>query len=162
VRIVVVGGSVAGIAACQALRAEGWNGEIIVVSDEVTSYDRPPLSKSVLLGTTRPAELRLADEREIGRLRVDRRSPARAEDLDLERGILDVDGRELPFDGLIIATGSRARTPPFPAEGIYLLRTLEDALRLRAALCGATTPSSLAPVSLGLKWLLVPGSSGSR
>ena len=54
-RIVVVDGSVAGIAACQALRAEGWDGEIIVVSDEVTSYDRPPLSKSVLLGTTRPA-----------------------------------------------------------------------------------------------------------
>jgi NADPH-dependent 2,4-dienoyl-CoA reductase/sulfur reductase-like enzyme len=137
VRIIVVGGSVAGIAACQALRAEGWEDEIVLISDERISYDRPPLSKRVLLGTTGPGELELADFQEFERLRIDRRSPTRAEELDLDRSVLHVDGGELAFDGLIIATGSHARLPPFPADGIHLLRTLDDALRLRAALLGA-------------------------
>ncbi|MFZ0041832.1 MAG: FAD-dependent oxidoreductase [Solirubrobacteraceae bacterium] len=133
-RIVVVGGSVAGVAACRALRREAWAGEIVLVGDEDVCYDRPPLSKGVLVGSTDPSELELADASALAELRVQRRARVRAESLDLARGVVGLERGELAFDGLILATGSHARHPNFPASGIHLLRTVEDALRLRDAL----------------------------
>jgi NADPH-dependent 2,4-dienoyl-CoA reductase/sulfur reductase-like enzyme len=135
-RIVVVGASVAGVAACKALRSAGWKGEIVLVGEESEYYDRPPLSKSVLLGTTVQRDLELAAPGELDRLDVQRRALARADSLDLERGVVNVDGvpSGLAFDGLIIATGSHARQPPFPARDAHLLRTLPDAIALRDAL----------------------------
>jgi NADPH-dependent 2,4-dienoyl-CoA reductase/sulfur reductase-like enzyme len=161
VRIIVVGGSVAGIAACQALRAEGWEDEIVLISDERISYDRPPLSKRVLLGTTGPGELELADFQEFERLRIDRRSPTRAEELDLDRSVLHVDGGELAFDGLIIATGSHARLPPSRPMGFIFYGRSMTLCASEPHFSGLTTSSSLAPDSSDLKWLLVHGASGS-
>ena len=133
-RIVVVGASVAGVAACRALRRAGWIGEIVLVGDEPTCYDRPPLSKGVLVGSFEPGEFDLADASTLAVLGVERRAPARAESLDVARSVVELDQGELAFDGLILATGAHARRPGFPASGIHLLRTLDDALRLRDAL----------------------------
>lgn len=133
-RIVVVGASVAGVAACRALRREGWAGEIVLVGDEALSYDRPPLSKGVLVGSTDVRELELADAGALTELGIDHRAPVRAEALDLARRVVALEQGELAFDGLILATGSHARRPRFPASGIHLLRTLDDATKLRDAL----------------------------
>ncbi len=160
-RIVVVGASVAGVAACQALRSAGWEGEIVLLGDEPESYNRPPLSKGVLLGTTTARELGLAAPGELERLGIQRRAPARAESLDLDRGVVNVEGvdgveGELAFDGLIIATGSHARRPPFPARAAHLLRTLPDAIALRDALRRAR---SLVVVGAGFIGLEVASSA---
>ncbi len=133
-RIVVVGGSVAGVAACRALRREGWADEIVLVGDEAVCYDRPPLSKGVLVGSTDACELELADASALGELGVERRAPMRAESLDLARRVVELEQGELAYDGLVLATGSYARRPSFPASGIHLLRTLDDAVGLRDAL----------------------------
>jgi NADPH-dependent 2,4-dienoyl-CoA reductase/sulfur reductase-like enzyme len=134
VRIVVVGGSVAGVAACRALRRDGWTGEIVLVGEEPSCYDRPPLSKGVLVGTADLDSLELADARALDELGVAHTAPVRAESLDLIRGVVGLEQGELAFDGLVLATGAHARHPSFPATGIHLLRTLSDAAGLRDAL----------------------------
>jgi NADPH-dependent 2,4-dienoyl-CoA reductase/sulfur reductase-like enzyme len=141
-RIVVVGASLAGLRAAETLRAEGFAGTVTVVGDEARApYDRPPLSKQVLTGEWGPERIVLAA------------GANDALDLTWERGVAAVgldppartvalaDGRALPYDGLVVATGARARTLPGTEGigGVHALRTLDDALALRAALdAGAT------------------------
>jgi len=139
-RAVVVGASLAGMRAAETLRAEGFAGSITVVGDEDhVPYDRPPLSKQLLTGEWEPDRLTLA--------------AARRDDLDLTwaRGVaatgLDLgartvalaDGRALPFDGVVIATGAAPRRIPGTRgrPGVHVVRTLDDATALAAALATA-------------------------
>ncbi|HST37859.1 MAG TPA: FAD-dependent oxidoreductase [Conexibacter sp.] len=134
-RIVVVGASLAGVHAASELRVQGFDGEITVVGEEPHQpYDRPPLSKEVLAGSRGEEVLALPldDARD-----VDWQLGAAATGLDLDRRVVKVGRREIPFDGLVIATGVRARrlrglAPGGP--GVHALRTLDDARRLRAEL----------------------------
>jgi NADPH-dependent 2,4-dienoyl-CoA reductase/sulfur reductase-like enzyme len=141
VRVVVVGASVAGVAACAALRAAGWPGEVVLVGEEPHApYDRPPLSKQLLCGTVGPADVGLPDASRLEDLRVTHRAGCAATELDLAARRLRLAGGErLRFDGLVVATGSRARRLPGQpdAEGLHVLRTLDDAVRLRAAVAAA-------------------------
>ncbi|MEV7505019.1 FAD-dependent oxidoreductase [Streptomyces sp. NPDC093018] len=136
-RIVVVGASLAGLRAAEALREQGFTGSLTVVGDEPhPPYDRPPLSKQVLLGVA-PADstglpMRRDPEAEwvLG---------VRATGLDtLGRRVLLDNGESLPYDRVLIATGTRARPWPNPAEaaldGVFTVRTREDAAGLAAAL----------------------------
>jgi len=135
-RIVVVGGSLAGLRAVETLRRDGYEGSLVVVGDEPhRPYDRPPLSKQVLAGTWGAEQTALPGseddhgaEWKLGR-RAERLDP-RARELALDSG------ERLPFDGLIVATGARVRQLPGtpPLAGIHGLRTLDDALAIRAAL----------------------------
>jgi 3-phenylpropionate/trans-cinnamate dioxygenase ferredoxin reductase component len=136
--VLVVGASLAGLRAVQALRRAGYDGRIQAIGAERhLPYDRPPLSKQVLAGAwdaERIALLRPGEEAELG---VAWRLGARAAGLDLAaRRVRLEGGEEVPFDGLVIATGAAARglpgTPPGLA-GVHTLRTLEDSLALRAA-----------------------------
>ncbi|MFJ9413756.1 NAD(P)/FAD-dependent oxidoreductase [Streptomyces sp. NPDC101227] len=136
-RIVVVGASLAGLRAAEALRDEGFDGELTLIGDEPHApYDRPPLSKAVLSGWLS------TDHTVLPRVRnIDARwllgTPASGVDL-RERRVTRADGREVPYDRLLIATGTRAR--PWPQrqggalDGVHLLRSRDDADRLRAAL----------------------------
>ena len=135
--IAVVGASLAGLRALQALRRAGFSGRLVAVGEESEPpYDRPPLSKDVLAGkwdAERTRLLRPEDES----LGVDWRLGRRAEALELAaRQLRLADGERLGFDGLVIATGTFARRlPNTPAlVGIHVLRTLGDCLALRAAL----------------------------
>jgi NADPH-dependent 2,4-dienoyl-CoA reductase/sulfur reductase-like enzyme len=135
-RIVVVGASLAGVRAVEALRRKGFTGEITWLGAEPHApYDRPPLSKEVLRGEWEPARLALRKE-SYDALGVDLRLSTRASGLDLAGRCVLVDGEALPFDGLVIATGARARTLPSAQGlgGVHVLRTLEDGLNLRDAL----------------------------
>ena len=120
--------------AAETFRHEGYTGRIIVVGDEAhTPYDRPPLSKQVLAGEWEPDRIVLpaaVDEM----LSVEWRLGRRASALDLGRRTLTLDdGEELDYDGLVIATGARARTLPGTESmaGVFALRTLDDCLALR-------------------------------
>jgi NADPH-dependent 2,4-dienoyl-CoA reductase/sulfur reductase-like enzyme len=133
--VAVIGTGLAGTRAAEALRREGFAGTVTLVGDEVHEpYDRPPLSKQFLAGTWDRARISLrlqADE-----LDLDLRLGRRAERLDLPHRCVVLDGgEELPFDGLVIATGARPRTfPGEQPEGVFVLRTLDDAVALKAEL----------------------------
>ncbi|MFI5613686.1 NAD(P)/FAD-dependent oxidoreductase [Amycolatopsis sp. NPDC051903] len=133
-RIVVAGAGLAGQRAAEALRAEGFRGEIVLAGAEAhRPYDRPPLSKGLLTGATGEAELALAGEDLDVTWRLG--NPVRAvRGHTVELG----DGERLDFTGLVIATGA---TPVIPAglgkrPGVHLLRTLDDARALKADLHG--------------------------
>jgi 3-phenylpropionate/trans-cinnamate dioxygenase ferredoxin reductase subunit len=138
-RVTVVGCSLAGLRACEELRALGYDGELTVIGEETHDpYDRPPLSKQFLAGQWDLDRIALRPPDKIEALEVDLRRGVRATRLDLtERKIELSDGTSQPFDGLVIATGSTPRTlpgAPAGAEGLHFLRTLDDGLALRRLL----------------------------
>jgi NADPH-dependent 2,4-dienoyl-CoA reductase/sulfur reductase-like enzyme len=139
--VVVVGASLAGMRAIEHLRANGYAGRITLVGDEPDPpYDRPPLSKDVLVGTATPESTFFRTADQLASLDVELLLGTAAQRLDLASRKLEVDGHRLAFDGLILATGARARTVPGlePREGVHVLRTLADAVRLRAELVQAS------------------------
>ncbi|MFI6905319.1 NAD(P)/FAD-dependent oxidoreductase [Nonomuraea sp. NPDC050394] len=132
-RIVIVGASTAGLSAAQTLRWEGYDGQLTLVGAEPhLPYDRPPLSKQVLAGTWEPERVRPFDAAHYASLGVDLRLGRAATAVDLPGKAVLLREERLAYDGLIIATGVSPRRPPWPH--VLALRTLDDALRLRAAL----------------------------
>jgi NADPH-dependent 2,4-dienoyl-CoA reductase/sulfur reductase-like enzyme len=143
--LVVVGASLAGLRAVEAARKAGFAGTVTLIGAEThLPYDRPPLSKAFLEpGSSEPDlpffrdEAHLRDELGATLLLGD---PATG--LDSRRKVVLVGTTEVPYDALIIATGSTPRVVP-GAEGlagVYALRTLDDALGVRSALeTGART-----------------------
>ena len=140
-RVVIVGASLAGLNAAEALRDEGYEGEITLIGDEPgLPYDRPPLSKQLLTGEWDVERLPLRPAEEFEALNLDFLSEHSASGLDIKsRTVLLADGQRLEFDGLIITTGARAISLPFgnELEGVYTLRTQTDALQIRDALVGS-------------------------
>ena len=134
--ITVVGASLAGLSTVRALRAEGYDGEIVVVGEERhVPYDRPPLSKDFLGGALDAEDLALGSTAEQAELRAEWRLGESAVRLNPRTGAVDLsDGTRLPADGVVIATGARPNTlPGSDLPGAFVLRTLEDALALRDA-----------------------------
>jgi NADPH-dependent 2,4-dienoyl-CoA reductase/sulfur reductase-like enzyme len=135
--LVIVGASLAGLRTAEALRDAGYAGRLTLVGDEIhPPYDRPPLSKQVLAGWVQPEETTLPRLRSIDavwRLGV---TAARIERT--TQHIETIDGDRIPYDRLIIATGSRSRPWPVQSEaaleGVHTLRTREEAARLVADL----------------------------
>lgn len=135
-RVVVVGGGIAGLTACETLRAEGFDGSLTLVGAEPHApYSRPALSKA-LLATGADAGAHELPPANHGAL--ERRGVA-VTGLDLQRRRVRLeDGDELEFDGLVIASGARARRPAIDAP-VLTLRELDDAVALHAALADAPT-----------------------
>jgi 3-phenylpropionate/trans-cinnamate dioxygenase ferredoxin reductase subunit len=136
--IVIAGGSLAGIRCAEALRRRGHSGRIVFVSAESERpYDRPPLSKELLRGDRQPEQIRLNKPEAFDALELDLRLGVRAQSLDpAARRVVLANGEVVAYDGLVIATGAAARPlPGAPAlAGLFTLRTLDDALALRAEL----------------------------
>jgi NADPH-dependent 2,4-dienoyl-CoA reductase/sulfur reductase-like enzyme len=139
-RVVVVGSSLAGLRAAETLRSEGFGGEVVVVGAERhRPYDRPPLSKKLLAGEWEPERIHLRQPDSFDKLDVEWRLGVAAAGLDPDVGILHLtDGTDISFDGCIIATGAACRRLPEQSRHAHVheLRTLDDAMRLRAELSG--------------------------
>jgi len=135
---VVVGGGAAGVAAADALRQEGFEGRVVVLTEEQhLPYDRPVLSKNLAKASdVRSISLRDAeyfDERDI-----EVRRGAKVASLDAgSRTVKLTSGEEIRYDAAVVATGATPRVLPIPGAdlpGVLVLRTPEDAQRI-AALC---------------------------
>ncbi|WP_284763084.1 FAD-dependent oxidoreductase [Arthrobacter sp. efr-133-R2A-63] len=138
-RIVIVGASLTGLHAAEALREEGFTGSLTLIGEEPHEpYDRPPLSKQLLAGAFRSADTSLPQRRDIG---ATWRLGVAATSLNLAtKQVQLADGNRIGFDKLLIATGLRSRPWPNTAEaalaGVLTLRTQEDSATLRHLLAG--------------------------
>ena len=135
--IAIAGASLAGLRAAESLRRLGYDGRLVVVGAEKhLPYDRPPLSKELLQGRWDVDKIGLR-KRPYEELALDLRLGVRAQSLDLAARELALDdGTRERFDALVIATGAsprRLRGQPELA-GLHVLRSLDDALAIRAAL----------------------------
>jgi 3-phenylpropionate/trans-cinnamate dioxygenase ferredoxin reductase subunit len=133
--IVIVGAGIAGASAAETLRREGYAGRITLIGAEpVPPYERPPLSKEFLLGREPESRLFPRSEAEYAALDITLRLSTRATALDAAaRTVTLASGDTVPYDGLLIATGSAPRALPVPGAslpGVRVLRTLADARAL--------------------------------
>jgi NADPH-dependent 2,4-dienoyl-CoA reductase/sulfur reductase-like enzyme len=162
-RIVVVGASIAGVHAAEALRAEGFDGQLTLVgAEETLPYDRPPLSKSALTGPPSQADLLLRPPDWYTEQGIDLLLGHAARQLDVgSRSVRLADGTALEYDGLVLATGSLARTPAGIAgdvAAILQLRTASDSAQLQARLISG---SHLVVIGAGFIGLEVAASARS-
>ena len=137
-RVVIVGASLAGLRTAEALRGEGYRGALTVVGDEdAEPYDRPPLSKQVLLGLAPADATRLPRLERLDGVEWVLGTAATGVDREKQEVTL-ADGRTVPYDRLVIATGVRNRPWPNPheaeLEGVVSVRSSVDAATLRALL----------------------------
>ena len=137
--MVIVGAGQAGGRAAEALRAAGFAGEVVLVGDERHEpYERPRLSKSVLLGEE-PASAAAIHPREwYAGQGITLRTRTRVEAIaPRSRTVITAEGQRLEYSRLLLCTGSRVRPlagAPEGLPGVHYLRTLEDSERLAAEL----------------------------
>ena len=138
--IVVVGGGLAAANAVEELREQGYEDDLTLVAAEPhLPYERPPLSKGLLLGTAEPDSVFAHDAEWYDAHQVEVLTGSRAEAIDLERGRVALADRELAYDRLLLATGATPRRLPMADEAgvpVTYLRTLEDSVALKERLTG--------------------------
>ncbi|WP_282205303.1 NAD(P)/FAD-dependent oxidoreductase [Kitasatospora fiedleri] len=124
--IVIVGASLAGAKAAEALRAEGYQGPVTLVGDESERpYERPPLSKGYLLGKEEKEKAYVHPADWYERHGVTLRLGTAATGIDPAGHTVTLEGGErLPFSKLLLATGSAPRTLPVPGGDGNFVRTL--------------------------------------
>ena len=135
---VVVGASLAGGTTAATLREQGFDGRLVLIGDEPAfPYERPPLSKRYLRGETSAEHLLVRPEDWWEAHAVEARLGVHAQAIDpIERVVTLADGERIAFDRAVVATGSRNRSLDVPGsdlDGIYQLRSIGDADRIRAA-----------------------------
>lgn len=135
--VLVVGAGLGGLRTVEQLRANGYEGRISLVGEEVHHpYDRPPLSKQVLAGDWDPSRATLRAPEAYEDLGVRSYFGTRA--VALRPGEVELsDGATLHADAIVVATGVAARTLPGQPPEVHTLRTLDDAVTLRDALAEA-------------------------
>ena len=135
--VVIVGAGHAGVQAAASLREDGYDGAIVLLSDEKElPYQRPPLSKAFLKGEMDLHGLPLKAEAFYRDQRVDLRLGVRATRIDRPARKIDLaDGSSIGYGHLILATGARQRrldVPGVDLPGVFALRNIADAIALRA------------------------------
>jgi 3-phenylpropionate/trans-cinnamate dioxygenase ferredoxin reductase subunit len=137
--LVIVGAGLAGAKAAQALREEGFAGDVVLLGEEHEEpYERPPLSKDLLLGAVARNTVFVHEPRWYAEHDVDLRTGVRVSAIDLtDRQVELADGQGVGYDALLLATGSEPRQLEVPGahlDGVLQLRTLSDSDRIAAAL----------------------------
>ncbi|WP_405959132.1 FAD-dependent oxidoreductase [Streptomyces sp. NBC_00868] len=134
--VVIVGAGMAGVQTAVALREQGFTGTVTLLGAEPHQpYDRPPLSKAVLLGKAEDS----AFDVDFEGLGIELRLGTEVTGLRAAERELDTEAGPVPYDVLVLATGAQPLTLPGTegVPGVHLLRTLDDAARLRPVLAEA-------------------------
>lgn len=132
-RVVIAGAGMAGVQTAVALREQGFTGPVTLIGAEPHQpYDRPPLSKAVLLGKAEDS----AFDVDFESLGVELRLGVEVTGLRPDAHEVDTEAGPVPYDTLVVATGAHPLTLPGSegVPGVHLLRTLDDAARLGAVL----------------------------
>ncbi len=141
-KVVIIGGGQGAFSAASQLRDLGYQGDVtIVAAEKELPYQRPPLSKAYLLGKTDAERLSLRPRDYFDRHRIGLILGKAATKVDrTTRQVELADGSSLSYDKLVFATGSRARVltdkMSHTLSGIFVLRSLSDAEKLKAVLSG--------------------------
>ena len=129
--VVIVGGGIAGVSTAAALRSGGFVGEITIVDAGEFPYDRPPLSKDYLAGKQDLEQFALQPQSWYDDNAVRLRNLASVTALRPGHRAVELsDGKLLPADRIVLATGGHAARPPIPGADsprVHVLRTAEDA-----------------------------------
>jgi 3-phenylpropionate/trans-cinnamate dioxygenase ferredoxin reductase component len=160
----IVGASLAGAKAAETLRAEGFTGRVVLIGDDHRRpYERPPLSKDLLLGTAAPGAPYVHGGGWYAAHDVELRLQTRVTRLDRRRKVLrTAAGEDIGYDRLLLATGSSPRKLPVPGAGlgnVLKLRTFDDSDRISALM---TDGARLTIVGSGWIGLEIAAAARSR
>ncbi|HZX01950.1 FAD/NAD(P)-binding oxidoreductase, partial [Kribbella sp.] len=161
-QIVIVGASLAGATAAETLREDGWSGRIVLIGSEKSlPYERPPLSKDVLLGKAETGSAQLHDQQWYDDHSIDLRLGTTVTAIDPAAHTVTLDdGSQVPYAKLLIATGSRVRELDVPGAelpGVHYLRTAEESQALTEAY--AAKPRV---VVVGAGWIGLEAAAAAR
>jgi 3-phenylpropionate/trans-cinnamate dioxygenase ferredoxin reductase subunit len=141
-RVVIVGAGECGARVAQALRERGWDGDVTLIGAETDlPYERPPLSKRALTDELEPGPATICSGERFGELGIDVVLGVAVDSIDRDARQVGLgNGRSIPFEHLVLATGARARTLGAidGADAAITLRTRADASRLRQFLTRGT------------------------
>jgi 3-phenylpropionate/trans-cinnamate dioxygenase ferredoxin reductase subunit len=159
---VIVGAALAGAKAAETLRAEGFEGRIVLIGEEAERpYERPPLSKGYLLGTDARDVAFVHEPDWYAENKVDLRLSQRVTGLDPDAHTVTLDGGEvLRYDRLLLTTGARPRRLDVPGAdlaGVRYLRTMADSDALKAAIADGTSV-----VVVGAGWIGLEAAAAAR
>lgn len=162
--VVIVGAGQAGGWVAKTLRDQGFTGEIYLLGDEAhPPYERPPLSKAVLLGDAEHHTTYLWSEQQLSDLNINWQPNFRVQSINREQQTVTGDnGKTLAYDALVLATGSRVRTLNLAgsdSQRVRYLRNMEDCTQLRNDL---SESSSLLVIGGGWIGLEVAASARKR
>jgi NADPH-dependent 2,4-dienoyl-CoA reductase/sulfur reductase-like enzyme len=159
VHIVVVGAGLAGANAVQELRDQGYSEDITLVGAEPhLPYERPPLSKGLLLGAAEPGSVFVHDAEWYDDHQVEVLLDEPVQAIDLDRGRVALADRDLAYDRLLLATGATPRRLALAEDAgvpVTYLRTLDDALALKERLTGRV-------VVVGAGWIGLEVAAAAR
>lgn len=162
---VIVGAGLAGARAAEALRGAGYDGRVVLVGDEPDRpYERPPLSKEILLGATGREKAFVHDDGWYDEHGVELRLATVATGLDRAAKTVELSsGERLGYDRLLLATGSSPRRLDLPGadlDGVRYLRRLGEAEALRDALAAGARGGPL--VIVGAGWIGLEVAAAAR
>jgi 3-phenylpropionate/trans-cinnamate dioxygenase ferredoxin reductase subunit len=153
--IVVIGGGLAAGTLVTELRERGHDGPVVLLTDEAhPPYERPPLSKDLLLGKAEPGAEAVHEREWYAEHDVDLRSSTAATAIDLEGRRVQAGGEWIDYDTLVIATGARPRHLPLADDSgvpVVYLRTVDDSLALRERLTKGTRVGIIGGGWIGLE-----------
>lgn len=134
-QIVVIGAGQAAIWAAKTLRSEGYTGRITIVGDENHAfYERPPLSKQVLLGEATHESLQIFKDEVVDEFNIELLKPVKVTHIDRQnKTVYTNTDQAIPYDKLLIATGSKAKIPVeqwSSLHNVVSLRNIEDSLHI--------------------------------
>ncbi|MGX1887154.1 NAD(P)/FAD-dependent oxidoreductase [Streptomyces sp. NPDC055287] len=153
---VIVGASLAGAKAAQALREEGFDGPLILIGEESERpYERPPLSKGYLMGKDAREQIYVHPPQWYAEHDIDLRLGTAVTALDpAPHEVTLADGSRLGYAELLLATGSSPRRLPVPGadlDGVLYLRTVEDSDRIKDAFSSASRVAVVGAGWIGLE-----------
>lgn len=153
---VIVGASLAGATAARTLREEGYQGPLVLIGEETEPpYERPPLSKGYLLGTDPRDKVFLHPHSWYREQAIDLRLGTTVTAIDRAAHQVVLDGGErLPYDKLLLTTGSSPRKLPVPGAelaGVHYLRRVEESDRLKQLFASATRIAVIGAGWIGLE-----------
>jgi NADPH-dependent 2,4-dienoyl-CoA reductase/sulfur reductase-like enzyme/nitrite reductase/ring-hydroxylating ferredoxin subunit len=155
-KIVIVGGGAAGFAAAEMLRRQDYHGSIVMLSNEAAPpVDRPNLSKDYLAGNAPEDWLPLRPDGYYSEANIDLRLKTEVTSIDTKaRAVVLADGKTIPYDRLLLATGAEPVRLPIPGADqphVHVLRSLTDCRAIIAAADGARRAVVIGASFIGLE-----------